>query len=72
MSLLRNPDGTYNGVVAMAMMTGLSEAEVEWTFTRLQRLMGREKKTKAEALAIVRAESQSKPWLQKDLPAAKS
>lgn len=64
MSLVRNPDGTYNGVAAMARMSGLSEDEVAWTFNRIQRLMGREKRSKEETLAIVAEEAKLKPWIK--------
>lgn len=58
----RNPDGTYNGVKTMAALSGLSEAEVLWTFNRLQQLIVREKKPAAEARAVVREEAKAKPW----------
>ena len=54
----RNPDGTYNGI---AMLSGLSRAEVAWTADRLRSLMA-SGKTKDEAKAIVKAEAAGKPW----------
>jgi hypothetical protein len=60
--LYRNPDGTYNGVKVMAALSGLSEAEVAWTFNRLKHLLHVEKKSADEAKAIVAEECKSKPW----------
>lgn len=57
-----NPDGTYNGVKIMARLSGLSEAEVKWTFYRFKHLMQVQKKTKDEAKAIITEESKTKPW----------
>jgi hypothetical protein len=36
----KNPDGTYNGVKLMAMMSGLSEEEVkrQWALAKYQQL----------------------------------
>lgn len=62
MEQFRNPNGTFNGVKAMAAMTGLSEAEIAWTADRIKHLMHVQKKPKAEALAIVREEGKDKPW----------
>lgn len=60
--VFRNPDGTYNGVKTMAALSGLSEAEVEWTFKRIRALIVDQKKAAAEAKAIVGEEAKSKPW----------
>lgn len=30
----RNPDGTYNGVSALAELSGLSQEEIRWTWER--------------------------------------
>jgi ribosomal protein L17 len=35
---IRNPDGTYNGVKAMAQLSGLSEEEIRWTWERAKEL----------------------------------
>lgn len=59
----RNANGTYNGVTAMAELTGLSAAEIKWTFERLRQLMHVDKKPKDEALVIVKEEAKGKPWL---------
>lgn len=57
-----NGDGTYNGAALLADISGLSRAEIRWTAERLKALLHTEKKTKTEALAIVREESKSRPW----------
>lgn len=59
----QNPDGTWNGARMMARWTGITEAEVIWTWRRLQQLLGTEGKTKNQALAIVKQEAKEKPWL---------
>lgn len=59
----RNPDGTYNGVAIMAELSGLTQAEVAWTFGRLKQLMTIERRPREEAKAIVQSEARSKPWL---------
>ncbi len=58
----RNPDGTYDGVAFMAAISGLSTAEVKWTFDRLRHLMVIEKRDKEDAKAIVWEEVKTKPW----------
>lgn len=58
----RNPDGTYNGVAVMSEMTGLSPAEIRWTFERIKHLIHAEGKDKEAAKAIVKAECVNKPW----------
>lgn len=58
----QNADGTYNGVAVMAAATGLSAAEIKWSFDRMKHLLHVEKKTKAEAVDILREECRSKPW----------
>jgi hypothetical protein len=35
---IRNPDGTYNGVKAMAQLSGLTEEEIRWTWERAMEL----------------------------------
>lgn len=34
----RNPDGTYNGITALAELSGLSEEEIRWTWERAKEL----------------------------------
>jgi hypothetical protein len=65
MDSCRNADGTYNGVKLFARLTGLSEAEIEWTADRLKQLIVAEKKTQEEAKAIVRGEAKLLPWERK-------
>lgn len=60
----KNADGsTYNGAAMLASLTGLSQVEIDWTAKRLQDLIRDEHCSKAQALAIVKAERASKPWL---------
>jgi hypothetical protein len=59
----RNPDGTWNGVKLLNELTGLSEAEIVWTFSRTKELMVVEGKSAAEAKAIVEREIPARPWL---------
>lgn len=61
----RNPNGTYNGVKAMSDLSGLSEAEVLWTFNRIKHLIQVDKMPRLEAVAKVKEEGKSKPWEQK-------
>lgn len=58
----RNADGTYNGITAMAELSGLETSEIKWTFERLRTLMHKDGKTKEEAVAVVREEAKAKPW----------
>lgn len=58
-----NGDGTYNGTKLMAEISGLSEAEIAWTFNRLKHLIHVDGHHKAYAREIVKAEAKSKPWL---------
>lgn len=61
-----NPDGkTYNGIKALAFISGLSEAEIEWTANRLKQLIVFQNKTKEEARQIIKQECKNKPWLNK-------
>lgn len=60
----RNADGTYNGVTAMAELSGLSTAEIRWTFDRLKHLMHVDGMTKDAAKEVVKAEATSRPWLE--------
>ena len=50
----RNPDGTYNGVTAMAELSGLSEEEIKWSWERAKELkaMGLSKEQMARALRM--------------------
>lgn len=50
----RNPDGTYNGVTAMAELSGLSEEEIKWAWERAKELkaMGLSKEQMARALRM--------------------
>ena len=62
----KNSDGeTYNGVAMMSELTGLSQEEIMWTANRIKQLIHQESKTKDEAVAIVKEECKSKPWIQK-------
>ena len=62
----KNSDGeTYNGVAMMSELTGLSQEEIMWTANRIKQLIHQEGKTKDEAVAIVKEEGKSKPWIQK-------
>lgn len=60
-----NDDGTFNGVSIFAELTGLSEAEVLWTFDRIKALY-RDGKSKEEAKAIVKAEAVVRPWEKRE------
>ena len=62
MKEFQNPNGTYNGVKMFASLTGLSEAEITWTFNRLKQLAA-EGKLHEERKAIVAEEVKRKPWL---------
>jgi hypothetical protein len=61
MEEFRNPNGTYNGVKAMAALSGLSEDEIAWTWRRAKELkaagLGR-----AQLAAALKAEARLKPW----------
>jgi hypothetical protein len=59
----RNADrNTYNAAKMMADLSGLSQAEIVWTFNRLKNLMQYEGKTKEEAQAQVKIEAADRPW----------
>lgn len=58
----QNSDGTYNGVALMSAVTGLSQAEIKWTFDRVKYLKQVEGKSKAEIAAILREECRATPW----------
>ena len=57
----RNPDGTYNGVSFMAEISGLSEAEIKWTFDTTKKLLA-EGRSKGETKRIIREWAHHKPW----------
>lgn len=54
---------TYNGYEILSRLSGLSQAELRWTAARLAQLLRHDKLPRTEALAIVREEQKSKPWL---------
>lgn len=58
----QNPDGTWDGIAVMCRLSGLSRAEVEWTWARVQTLNS-QGYTRKEALAKIRAERESSPWI---------
>lgn len=58
----RNPNGSYNGIKALAAWSGLSEAEVAWTARRVKELMAAGTSA-ADAKVIVKQEAKSRPWL---------
>lgn len=58
----RNPNGTYNGIKALAAWSGLTEAEVKWTADRMQALM-KAGATAEQAKATVKEEAKSRPWI---------
>lgn len=58
----RNANGTYNGVKALSELTGLSEAEVEWTNRRVKELVIVQKMPRSEAVAQIKREAAEKPW----------
>lgn len=60
----KNKDGTYDGAKALAAWSGLSYEEVTWTAKRIKQLMHEEKKSKEEALKIVKEEGKLKPWIK--------
>lgn len=59
----RNPDGTWNGVATMALITGLSEAEIRWTWDRLSAML-KSGMDKQEALRLVKEQAKEQPWKQ--------
>lgn len=58
----RNQNGTYNGIKALSALTGLSEAEVEWTNRRVKELVIVQKMPRSEAVAQIKREAAEKPW----------
>lgn len=59
-----NGDGTYNGLMLMSALTGLSMEEVTWTAKRVKELIVEQKIAKEEAMKIIKIEAKSKPWQQ--------
>lgn len=59
----RNQDGTTNGVKLMARLSGLSEAEIAWTWNRMKELRG-QGMSADEAKAQIKTECASRPWEQ--------
>lgn len=62
----KNPDGTFNGIKALAVMSGLDEAEIAWMADRMRFLIHTQGKNKSEAKSIVTNEARAKPWLKKE------
>ena len=59
----RNPDGTWNGAATMALITGLSEAEIRWTWDRLSAML-KSGMDKQEAMRLVKEQAKEQPWNQ--------
>ena len=55
----QNADGTYNGVSFMSEISGLSQAEVLWTFNRAKELLAAGH-TKVEVKATLKREAREK------------
>lgn len=53
---------TFNGAQMLADMSGLSVAEIAWTFNRMKELR-QQGETKDSSLAIVKEECKLQPWL---------
>ena len=62
MEQFRNPNGSYNGIKALAAWSGLSEAEVKWTAERMKALIKSGVPAK-QAIATLKEEAKSRPWL---------
>ena len=60
----RNQDGTYDGVAALASLTGLSYAEVAWSAQRIKHLLTTTNLSRQEVVKQVRKEAESKPWIK--------
>ena len=52
---------TQNGAQLLSRLSGLSEAEIRWTFDRMKSLLA-SGMSNHEAKAIVKAECKSRPW----------
>jgi len=55
----RNSDGTYNGVTALAELSGLSQEEIKWTWDRAKQLRA-QGLSKDQISAALRAEAREK------------
>jgi hypothetical protein len=60
----QNPDGTYNGLKILADLSGLSLAEIAWTWNRMKQLHA-EGVPSEKRKAIVAEEAKSRPWEKK-------
>lgn len=58
----KNPNGTYNGARALAAVSGLEAAEVEWMFHRMRYYMTRCNYSSGIARTKVLAEAKGRPW----------
>jgi len=58
----KKSNGRYDGVAMLASLTGLSKAEIEWTWSRMRYLRQVEGRTPEEAKRIVTQEGKAKPW----------
>lgn len=56
-----NGDGTFNGASMLADLSGISDAEITWTFNRIKELL-KAGKTATEAKAIVKEEAKTRPF----------
>lgn len=56
-----NGDGTYDGAQMLADLSGLTRAEIDWTWKRLKELLDSGMSRK-EAKAKVGAEAVTRPW----------
>jgi hypothetical protein len=57
-----NPDGTFNGALAMSAISGLDQREIQWMFDRMKELVAAGVGPE-ESKRIVHEEGASKPWL---------
>ncbi|GAB2703946.1 hypothetical protein [Comamonas sediminis] len=61
----KNPDRkTYNGVAAMAAVTGIPPAEMAWMAKRIQALV-KAGTPRAQITLMVKEEAKARPWEQK-------
>ena len=58
---LRNADGSWNGVAAMAALAKLDPTEVRWTHARVKELK-RLRYSNPEIIRIVNNEARYRPW----------
>jgi hypothetical protein len=59
--IAKNENGTYNGVRALSAISGLSTAEVEWTWRRMVELKNTGLSSDA-IKATLKAEAAARPW----------